>query len=368
MILNNWYVAAPIADLGDDPLRTRMLGCDFVLFRDADGAIHCLSDVCCHRGASLSKGKCVNGRVQCPYHGWEYAGDGHVQRMPSLGNDISIPNRARVDSYPVQERYGFIWVFLGNRSEGERVAVPELLPEYGDESVWRMTRMQRDWKVNWARLKENLADASHLFMVHSFGKHLPEQSEVFEVFETEWGVRIPQIYTTVPDESSKTAANAPQAEETRDHSDVLIEISVHGMIQKNTQLMASGYDQIIWNTLTPIDHHHTRHYTLHFRNFQKAPEHDAAMEKTIVWGLEEDAQVMDYLKPPMTPASTSNELLVATDGPEKAYRDKMQKIAAELGVIDWRAARDLAEDNVLVIPSPARGEGGNWVHQTVPVK
>jgi phenylpropionate dioxygenase-like ring-hydroxylating dioxygenase large terminal subunit len=366
MILNNWYVAAASDELDETPLQTTMLGCDFVLFRDADRQIHCLSDTCCHRGASLSRGKCVNGCVQCPYHGWEFAGDGRVQRIPSLG-EIKIPRKARVDSYPVQERYGLIWVFLGDAPPSQRYELPEMLPEYGDEQSWRITRMQRDWKVNWARLKENLADASHLYLVHSFGKHLPEQTQVFAVEETEWGIRVPQVYHVVPDKSSLTAANAPQAEQPRNKSEVTIEISVIGMIQKNTQFMASGYDQIIWNALTPIDNHHTRHYTLHFRNFQREPQHDASMEKTIVWGLEEDAAVMDYLKPPLNPVSNSNELLVATDGPEKAYRDKMRRLAAELGEIDWRALRDRSEDNVLVIPSPARADGGDWVHQTVPL-
>jgi phenylpropionate dioxygenase-like ring-hydroxylating dioxygenase large terminal subunit len=366
MILNNWYVAVAADDLGEEPLRTTMLGCDFVLFRDTNGEIHCLSDICCHRGASLSRGKCVRGCIQCPYHGWEFAGDGRVQRIPSLG-DVKIPIRARVDSYPVQQRYGLIWVFLGDRAEGRRHEIPELLPEYGDDETWRMTRMHRDWNVNWARLKENLADASHLYLVHSFGKHLPEQTEVFAVEETDWGIRVPQTYHVVPDKSSRTAANAPQAEEPRDRSEVTIEISVIGMIQKNTQLMASGYNQIIWNALTPIDNHRTRHYTLHFRNFRMAAEHDHAMEKTIMWGLEEDAAVMDYLKPALTPANIGNELLVATDAPEKAYRDKMKRLSSELGAIDWRRFADLREDNVLVIPSPSRADGGVWVHQTVPI-
>jgi phenylpropionate dioxygenase-like ring-hydroxylating dioxygenase large terminal subunit len=304
--------------------------------------------------------------VKCPYHGWEFSGDGRVQRMPSLGA-VKIPAKARVDSYPLQERYGLLWVFLGDAPEEERYALPDLLPEYGDESTWRMTRMQRDWQVNWARLKENLVDASHLYLVHTFGKHLPEQTEVFAVHETPWGIRVPQVYHVVPTKASLTAANAPQADEPRNKSEVTIELSVIGMIQKNTQLMASGYDQIIWNTLTPIDHYNTRHYTLHFRNFQRDAKHDESMRKTILWGLEEDAAVMDYLKPPLTPASKSNELLVATDGPEKAYRDKLRRLAAELGEIDWRALRDRSEDNVLVIPSPARRQGGDWVHQPVPV-
>lgn len=367
MIINNWYVAASSQDIAAEPIRVRMLGCDFVLFRDSNNKIVCLSDVCCHRGGSLSRGQCIDGCVQCPYHGWEFGADGRVQRIPPLGDDIRIPTRARVDCYPVEERYGYAWVFLGDRAEHVRPILPELLPEYGDEDNWRMTRNQRDWNVNWARLKENLADSSHLYLVHSFGKHLPAKIDIFPVEETDWGIRIPQIYKTTPDKKSRTAVNAPQADTTRTQSDVLIEISVIGMIQKNTQLMASGYDQIIWNALTPIDATHTRHFNLHFRNFNTRPEDDKAMIDTILWGLKEDEDIIEYLQPPLTPASQSNELLVATDGPEKAYRDKAEKLGRKLGRIDIRRMQELNLDHVQVIPSPARAESGGWVHNTVPL-
>jgi phenylpropionate dioxygenase-like ring-hydroxylating dioxygenase large terminal subunit len=367
MIINNWYVAAPCEDIGDEPVPVRMLGCDFVMFRDAGGRIACLSDVCCHRGASLSRGRRTNGCVQCPYHGWEYGADGRVRRIPPLGEAAKIPARARVDSYPVQERYGFAWAFLGDLPEGDRPALPELLPEYGDADNWRMTRTQRDWNVNWARLKENLADSSHLYLVHTFGKHLPEKTDVWTVEETDWGIRVPQVYTATPNARSKTAVNAPQAARTRPRSEVLIELSVIGMIQKNSQLMSSGYNQVIWNALTPIDAIHTRHFNLHFRNFQMRPEDDEAMLKTIHWGLEEDARVIDHLRPLLTPASQSEELFVATDGPEKAYRDKARRLGRQLGSIDVRRMQEETLDRVLVIPSPARANGGQWVHDTVPL-
>jgi phenylpropionate dioxygenase-like ring-hydroxylating dioxygenase large terminal subunit len=367
MIVNNWYAAAFADAVGDEPVRVRMLGCDFVLFRGEDGKVACLSDVCCHRGGSLSRGKRVGGCVQCPYHGWEYAPDGRVRRIPSLGDNVKIPARARIDSYPVQKRWGLIWTFLGDMPESERPALPELLPEYGDEKNWRMIPSERDWDVNWARLKENLADASHLFLVHSFGKHLPETTEVFAVEETEWGLRIPQTYSAKPTDESRTSVNAPEAEQTRSHSEVIIELSVIGMMQKNSQKMISGYDQVIWNACTPIDAPHTRHFNLHFRNFLLEPDKDADMMKTLVWGFDEDAEVIDHLQPALTPANMANELLVETDGPEKAYRDKINRMVDRLGMIDARRMRDLGLDNVLVIPSPARAEGGNWVHQAVPL-
>ncbi len=367
MIINNWYVAAQSSDVTDAPFRTRMLGCDFVLFRDAAGEVVCLSDICCHRGASLSRGACSNGRVQCPYHGWEFGSTGQVELIPSLGPDARIPRRARVDCYPVEERYGLIWAFLGDMPDSARPELPELLPEYGDEDTWRMTRLQRDWDVHWGRLKENLADASHLFLVHSFGKHLSPEMQIFPVEETAWGVRIPQTYSQTPTRDSQVFENVPESDNKRPESSVLIEISVIGMIQKNTQLMASGYNQVIWNALTPIDDTRTRHFNLHFRNFQMDPKHDESMMKTIDWGLQEDAEVIDHLQPPLTPDNFTDELFIEPDGPEKAYREKALKLGRELGRIDWRRRQEMALEKALVIPSPARRDGGSWIHDTVPL-
>jgi phenylpropionate dioxygenase-like ring-hydroxylating dioxygenase large terminal subunit len=367
MIINNWYAAAASGAVAEEPLQVRMLGCAFVLFRDADGKAACLSDVCCHRGGSLSHGRRSNGCVQCPYHGWEYGRDGKVRLMPTLGSDAKIPARARVDSYPVQERWGIIWTFLGDMPENERPQLPDLLPEYGDHDTWRMMYVERDWNVNWARLKENLADASHLFLVHSFGQHLPAKIDIFEIEETDWGLRVPQTYTAKPTSESRTSVNAPQAEKTRTQSEILIELSIIGLMQKNSQKMVSGYDQVIWNALTPIDATHTRHFNLHFRNFLTEADSDVNMQKTIEWGFDEDAAVIDHVEPMLTPVDQNCELLVATDGPEKAYRDKVARIGKRLGVIDWRRMQDQKLDRVQVIPSPARAGGGSWVHATVPL-
>ena len=76
MFINNWYAACTTQDLGDTPRRVTLLAHNFVLFRDDEGGVHCLSDLCCHRGASLSQGQCVNGGIMCPQHGWEFNGAG----------------------------------------------------------------------------------------------------------------------------------------------------------------------------------------------------------------------------------------------------------------------------------------------------
>lgn len=130
MLINQWYVAAHADDIGSEPLGVHMLGQDMVLFRDQEGQIHCLHDTCVHRGGSLCRGKVREGAVECPYHGWRFNGDGRCISIHSLGQDVSIPKRARVDSYPVKEKWGFVWAFIGDLAEQERPPLPDFFPEY----------------------------------------------------------------------------------------------------------------------------------------------------------------------------------------------------------------------------------------------
>jgi nitrite reductase/ring-hydroxylating ferredoxin subunit len=125
MLVNLWYVAQESRNVTDKPVFVKLLGQDLVLFRDASGKVACVSDICMHRGASLSQGKVVDGTVECPFHGWRYAGDGRCTRIPAHP-DMKVPSRARVDAYPVEERYGWVWVFLGDLPEAERPPIPEL--------------------------------------------------------------------------------------------------------------------------------------------------------------------------------------------------------------------------------------------------
>ena len=137
MFMNFWYVAELRENITDTPVKVRMLGFDYVLFRDSAGQAHCLSNLCIHRGASLAHGKVKGDNIECPYHGWQFKGaDGVCAKIPSLGPDAKIPARAKVDSYPVQEKYGLIFAFLGDLPEAERPPIMEL-PEYGKDG-WRL--------------------------------------------------------------------------------------------------------------------------------------------------------------------------------------------------------------------------------------
>ncbi|MBH1967200.1 MAG: Rieske 2Fe-2S domain-containing protein [Pseudomonadales bacterium] len=54
MLKNLWYVVLPSSQLTDDLTAIRIVGQSFVAFRDEHGKACLLSDVCVHRGGSLS--------------------------------------------------------------------------------------------------------------------------------------------------------------------------------------------------------------------------------------------------------------------------------------------------------------------------
>ena len=146
------------------PLRVTLLSEKLVAFRDSNGQAHVLSDTCAHRGGALGLGKIKGNSIACPYHGWEFGGDGRCTRIPSLGDDAKLPARAKVDTYPVQEKYGLIFAFLGDLPETERPPLYDI-EEYGTPQ-WRAQHFVFDVKAYYERSIENGLDPIHNEFVH----------------------------------------------------------------------------------------------------------------------------------------------------------------------------------------------------------
>ena len=192
MFINFWYPVVRSEDLGTTPQKVRMLAHDFVVFRDQAGKVAVLSDTCIHRGASLSQGKCKeDGTVQCPYHGWRFNAQGVCTRIPSIGSKTKPPPRARVDSYPVQEKYGIVFAFLGDLPEDQR---PPIMPveEHGTPE-WRATVITFDVNYHYERSIENGLDPAHNEYVHTTHGYQGEREDSYTMMElrpfknNDWG-------------------------------------------------------------------------------------------------------------------------------------------------------------------------------------
>jgi phenylpropionate dioxygenase-like ring-hydroxylating dioxygenase large terminal subunit len=159
---NHWYPATWARDLSDAPLGRRMLGEPVVLFRKKDGGIAALTDRCPHRLVPLSMGVLVERGIRCGYHGIEFDASGRCVYVPSQD---SIPPTAQVRSYPVAERYGLVWVWMGDA----KLADPALLPaieKYGAPGWELIDGGYQHHPSNYMNIVENLMDPAHTTFVH----------------------------------------------------------------------------------------------------------------------------------------------------------------------------------------------------------
>ncbi len=109
---NYWYAVAWANELKPEHMIPVVIWQQAIaLYRDAEGHLHALENACPHKGVELHKGYVKGDRLVCPYHGWEFGANGQCAHIPYLPLDQKLP-AAQARSYPVQERYGLIWVFL----------------------------------------------------------------------------------------------------------------------------------------------------------------------------------------------------------------------------------------------------------------
>lgn len=130
-VRNAWYVAATADELADGLLGRTLLDEPMIFFRGADGSIGALEDRCCHRNAPLSIGRLVDGKVECGYHGFTFDHTGACVEVPSQD---TVPPGACVRSYPVVERYKWIWVWMGDPALADDTTIPQM--QWHDDPEW----------------------------------------------------------------------------------------------------------------------------------------------------------------------------------------------------------------------------------------
>jgi phenylpropionate dioxygenase-like ring-hydroxylating dioxygenase large terminal subunit len=350
MYINFWYPMAQVSELGEAPLGVRALGADFVLFREADGTPRCLANTCAHRGGALATGKRIDGQMQCPYHGWRFAGDGRCTHMPTLRADARIPSRARVDAYPLLERYGLLFAFLGDLPEAERPPIMPL-PQWG-EAGWSVTSLVYDWQASFDRVIENGLDATHTEFVHPSaglqGSFDPAAIDTQEIVREEW--------------STACRMQTPM---------VKIEHGHHGAAQQWTFLtftmkQFSG-NFFFYSFVRPIDARSVRRYLFHARDFQHGAQVDEQMVKTTLGFELEDRPVIENMRPVYSPRDTTSELLLPEDEIMVAYRRRLDDWQQRGWLIDVDGLERLGKRRVYSIPSPGRREHRNWVTAAVPM-
>jgi phenylpropionate dioxygenase-like ring-hydroxylating dioxygenase large terminal subunit len=160
-----WQPAALSEELeGDRPIKAiRLLGQNVVLFRDEKGTLGLIDRDCPHRGADLAFGRIEDGGLRCLFHGWLFNTAGECIDTPAEPAGSTLCERVRQRSYPVCERNGIIFAYLG---EGEPPAFPALDCFVAPDT--HVFAFKGYLNCNWLQALEVGVDPAHASFLHRF--------------------------------------------------------------------------------------------------------------------------------------------------------------------------------------------------------
>ncbi len=161
-IRNEWYVASWSKNLGRTLLARTICDEPILLYRREDGGVAALEDVCPHRLLPLSMGFLEGDAVRCLYHGLLLGPEGNCREMPGGG----APNRSIcAKTYPVVERHGFVWVWIGDPALADEAKLPNLWMI--GRPGWRADGGVMTVACDYRLLVDNLMDLTHETYVHA---------------------------------------------------------------------------------------------------------------------------------------------------------------------------------------------------------
>jgi phenylpropionate dioxygenase-like ring-hydroxylating dioxygenase large terminal subunit len=158
---NAWYVGAWSHEVNREPFQRFMLDEPVVFYRTEAGDPVVLDDRCIHRFAPLSAGCLEGDNIVCGYHGFTYGPTGACVAIPGVEQ---TPKKAGVKSYPVVEKWGWIWVWMGNEEKADEAKIPDF--HYLDDSEWAGKGDILNLKCAYNLVYENLLDLTHAKFVH----------------------------------------------------------------------------------------------------------------------------------------------------------------------------------------------------------
>lgn len=171
--VQSWY----IAPLGrrirpGEAVSVEMFGRRIAFYRTPDSQLHALDAHCAHFGADLGLGKVIGNDLRCSFHHWRYGAHGKCVSIPTQED---LPEWASVASYPVQEKYGVVWIFNGPQPLFQ---IPSFEQEDGD---LRLTHFpQQLLKCHPHAVTSNGLDLHHFKTVHDLEFYEPPGFQVLD--------------------------------------------------------------------------------------------------------------------------------------------------------------------------------------------
>lgn len=320
---HHWHPVARTEDVGTAPLAVQLLEQALVLWRDEAGAARAFPDRCPHRGARLSLGRVQGGRLECPYHGWQFAAGGQCVHVPALPQ-FTPPAGHCVPTYGVREAHGLVWVRL---APGDAA-----LPTFAAEDDARLRKLNcgpYDVAASAPRIIENFLDMSHFGFVHEgwLGSRDAAAIDDYRVEPTPTGLRATGCKAWQP-QSNLHSTQAAQVEYTYEvtapYTAVLTKVPDAGTTA------VEGWREAIALYICPVTPEASRvWFRLAVADFDSPDEKLQAFQHTI---FTQDQPVLESQRPKRLPLDLRDELHTAADKASSAYRRFLKGSGITFGV------------------------------------
>jgi phenylpropionate dioxygenase-like ring-hydroxylating dioxygenase large terminal subunit len=159
---NAWYVAAWSSEVSRTMLERTMLEESILLYRKENGDPVAIGNMCPHRFAPLSMGKLIGDTVQCAYHGMRFDCSGKCVLNPH--DDGKIPAKMAVRGYPIEERHGLLWLWMGDPTLAETSTIPDF--SCNTDTSFGLVTGVIEMKANYELITDNLLDLAHAEFIH----------------------------------------------------------------------------------------------------------------------------------------------------------------------------------------------------------
>jgi phenylpropionate dioxygenase-like ring-hydroxylating dioxygenase large terminal subunit len=192
-----WHPVSLSEKVTDTPQKLRILGEDLVIFRDRAGKVGVLHARCAHRGTTLYYGKVEARGIRCCYHGWLFSVEGKCLEQPCEPN-LGAEHRDNVRQawYPVEERYGLVWTYMGPPEKKPVLPRFDMLENLGPDEKYLVEddatsaggdHTTRIVPTNWLNDWENVMDPFHVPILHAAFSGVQFVPEVAVMPVVEWG-------------------------------------------------------------------------------------------------------------------------------------------------------------------------------------
>jgi 5,5'-dehydrodivanillate O-demethylase len=168
----HWHPVAAVDALAREPIQpVRLLGEDWVLFRDRSGAYGLVERQCAHRRADLAHGYVEDQGIRCHYHGWQFAPDGRCIAQPyedTVDPARRLRAKASLKAGQVRALAGLLWAYVGPFPAPE---LPDWEPFHWPNGFVQI--VFAEVPCNWLQAQENSIDPVHFEWMHAnWGRRL----------------------------------------------------------------------------------------------------------------------------------------------------------------------------------------------------